>query len=142
MYRFEEARKQHIVQYGSFLFCPERGNLCFFMEEEWKTGRKCSRTPCIQDDPKDLELKQIQEENRKRREAEEKRRREEEQNSSPSRIRQQKKSRRDLQLEKIERLERESEEAYRRNRPRIGEEKLNQAIILRRKLYGKENINV
>lgn len=142
MYRYEEERQQHIAQYGSFLFCPEHGNLCSFMEETWNTGCGCGRTPCIIDDPEDIELKKRQAENRRKRDAEEKLRREAEKKEPPAPIRRQTKSWRDIQVERIQRLEEESEQAYRRNRPRIGEEKLHQAIILRRQLRRKENIDV
>lgn len=136
MYRFEAERQQHIERYGSFLYCPKKDNYCFFMEKEWETGCACSRTPCIVDDPDYQKLqktirKNVEERNRKR---------QKEEPASP--IRRQTKSRQDMQIERIKKLEQESAEAYRRNRPRIGEEKLNQAMQMRRELRGRESKDV
>ena len=142
MYRFEEARQKHIAQYGGMLFCPDRDTDCFFKEEEWKTGRPCCRKPCILDDPEDIELKKRIEKNRKKREPAEAQRREEEQNDLPARRRRRTKNWRDIRREKIRRLEKESEQAYRRNRPKIGENKLYEAMRLRRELRREENIDV
>lgn len=142
MYRFEVARQRHIREYGSFLHCPKTGQLCSFMEATWETGRACSRRPCILKDPEYIALKKKQEENRKKRETEERRRRQAGQEETPAPIRRQTKTWRQFQIEKILRLERESSRAYRRNKPRIGEEKLNQAIMLRRELYRKEQRDV
>lgn len=136
MYRFEEQRQQHIEEYGSFLYCPERGNLCSFMEEKWKTGCSCSRRPCILDDPEYIALRKRQKQNIEKRRAEEKQYREEERDAAP--IRTQSKSWEVLQMEKIRRLEEESARAYRRNRPKIGEDKLYEAMRLRRELRRKK----
>lgn len=137
MYRFEAERQQHIAEYGSFLYCPERDSLCSFMEETWKTGCSCSHCrPCILDDPDYLALKKRIEQNIEKRAAEEKRHREEEKDAAP--IRTQSRSWEVLQMEKIRRLEEESARAYRRNRPKIGEEKLYEAMRLRRELRRKK----
>ena len=53
-------------------------------------------------------------------------------------IRTQNKSWERIQMERIRRLEEESSEAYRRNRPRVGEAKLHEAIMLRRELRRKK----
>ena len=132
MYKYENARKKHIEIYGSFLHCPKTGCLCCFMEEQWKTGCECTRTPCILEDSEYIALKKRQEETAAQREAAEKRYREEEKDAAP--IRTQNKSWEVLQREKIHRLEEESRQAYRRNWPRIGEAKLHEAILLRREL--------
>ncbi len=132
MYRFEAERQQHIAQYGSFLYCPERDVLCSYMEDTWKTGCRCSRRPCVLEDPEYISLKKRQEETVAQRSAAEKRYREEEKDAAP--IRMQSKSWEVLQEEKIRRLEEESRQAYRRNRPRVGEAKLHEAIMMRREL--------
>lgn len=133
---YENARKKHIEIYGSFLHCPRTGHLCCFMEEQWKTGRKCERTPCILDDPEHQRLQETIRQNMAKRAKE--RPKEEE----ATQIRRQTKTWKDLQWEKIHRLEEESARAYRENRPKVGEEKLNQAIRLERELRGREDSNV
>ena len=134
MYPFEAERQQHIARYGSFLYCPLGDTWCSYMEEQWKTGRPCSRKPCILHDPEHIELNKTIEENRKKREADERLRREEERRDPPAQHRRRTKNWRDVQLEKIRRLEEESAQAYRRNRPKIGENKLYEAMRLRREL--------
>lgn len=136
MCRFESERQNHIAQYGSFLYCPERNVLCFFMEEKWKTGCDCRRMPCVLDDLEDIALKKRQKENLARRHAAEKKAREEEEQAAP--IRRQTRSPETLQLDRIHRLEEESRLAYRRNRPNIGEAKLHEAMMLRRDLRQKK----
>lgn len=133
MYKFEEARQEHIARFGSFLYCPERDNYCFFMAEVWDTGEKCSRAPCIVDDPEYIKLQERIEKNRERRRKEDET---EEEKEERAQIRRQTKSRKDVMLERIRVLEEESEAAYRRNRPRIGAEKLEKAMALRRQLRG------
>lgn len=132
MYRFETERQQHIAEHGSFLYCPEHDTLCSFMEKTWETGCRCSRKPCIVEDPEYIALRKRQEETAAQREAAERRYRAEEMDAAP--IRTQNKSWEVLQREKIHRLEEESRQAYRRNWPRIGEAKLHEAILLRREL--------
>ena len=130
MYRFEEQRQQHIEEHGSFLYCPEHDTLCCYMEELWKTGKGCSRRPCLCEDPQYQELQERIRKNVARRKAAK---------EEPQRnIRRQKKTRRESQLEKIQRLEEESRKAYKRNRPKVGEDKLQQAIILRAQLRKEE----
>ena len=142
MYKYESARKKHIKIYGSFLHCPHTGHLCCFMEEQWKTGCECTRTPCILEDPEDIALKERQAQVREKRKLEEEKKRDAgiEEESAP--IRTQTKTRRDLMIEKIQRLEKESENAYRRNMPRIGESKLYEAMRLRRQLRREESKDV
>lgn len=134
MYKFEEARQEHIARFGSFLYCPERDNYCFFMAEVWDTGEKCSRAPCIVDDPEYIKLQERIEKNRERRRKEAMKAAEEKEERAQ--IRRQTKSRKDVMLERMHALEKESEAAYRRNRPRIGAEKLEKAMALRRQLRG------
>lgn len=130
-FKFEAARQEHIRRYGSFLHCPERKVLCSFMEESWKTGNGCSRTPCILDDPDYIRMRRIQEEKARLREEKQ----EADRTAAP--IRRQTKSRTDILADCIVRLEKESADAYRRNRPRVGEAKLQEAMILRGELRKK-----
>ena len=136
MDRLEKEKREHIDKYGSFLFCPERDVLCSFMENVWKTGEDCGRRPCILDDPW---YQKLQERIRKNL-ARQSKKRPKEEKAAP--IRRQTKSWKDLQWEKIHRLETESARAYRENRPKVGEDKLNQAIRLERELRGKEDSDV
>ena len=142
MYKFEAERQRHIAKYGSFLYCPEHDTLCSSMEKTWETGCSCSRKPCILEDPEDIALKERQARTREKRKLEEEKKRDAgiEEESAP--IRTQTKTRRDLMLEKIQRLEKESENAYRRNMPRIGESKLYEAMKLRRQLRREESKDV
>lgn len=131
MYRFETERQQHIAKYGSFLYCPEHDTLCSSMEKTWETGCNCSRKPCILEDPEYQKLQERIRRNVARRQGETK---EEKQDN----IRRQTKTWEERQLEKIHRLEAESRKAYRRNRPKVGEDKLHQAIMLRAELRRKK----
>lgn len=131
MYRFETERQQHIAKYGSFLYCPEHDTLCSSMEKTWETGCSCSRKPCILEDPEYQKLQERIRRNVARRQGKTK---EEKQDN----IRRQTKTWEERQLEKIHRLEAESRKAYRRNRPKVGEDKLHQAIILRAELRRKK----
>lgn len=140
MYRFESERQQHIEQYGSFLYCPQRDALCSFMEEKWKTGCSCGRDECILDDPEYIALKKTQKRNQARIADIQRKRHEEERSAAP--IRTQNKSWRDTCLKRIQRLEEESRQAYRRNRPKLGEWKLHEAMMLRRELRRKDGKDV
>ena len=130
MYRFEAERQKHIEEYGSFLYCPEHDTLCCYMEDAWTTGEGCRRRLCLCEDPEYQKLQERIRKNVARRKAAK---------EEPQRnIRRQKKTRRESQLEKIQRLEEESRKAYKRNRPKVGEDKLQQAIILRAQLRKEE----
>lgn len=131
MYRFETERQQHIEEYGSFLYCPKHGNLCCYMENVWETGKDCGRMPCIVEDPEHKKLQERIRRNVARRQGKTK---EEKQDN----IRRQTKTWEERQLEKIHRLEAESRKAYKRNRPKVGEDKLHQAIMLRAELRRKK----
>ena len=130
MYRFEEERQKHIKEFGSFLYCPKHGNLCCYMEETWVTGRECARTPCIVEDPEYQMLQARIRKNVARNKAEPK--------EQQDNIRRQTKTWEESQLEKINRLEAESRRAYKRNRPKVGEDKLQQAIMQRAQLRSKK----
>lgn len=125
-------RKAHIEEYGSFLHCPARSVLCEFIDGHWDTG--CGREGCILDDPEYQAMKKKQEANRLRMEKLERKRREHEKKEPPQKIRTQNKYPEDLIREQIHRLEKESRLAYESNRPKVGERKLHEAIVLRRQL--------
>lgn len=132
----EELRKAHVAEYGSFLYCPERSTLCVFIDGFWDMG--CGREEgCILDDPEHQKLQKRIEENRR---LNEERRRDapEEEETRRTYIRQNRYPE-DLIMDKINRLEKESRKAYQRNRPKIGERKLHEAILLRRKLRREYN---
>lgn len=133
----EELRKAHVAEYGSFLYCPERSTLCVFIDGFWDVG--CGREEgCILDDPEYQALLKKQEENRRRRERIDRESREHEAKDQPQKIRTQNKYPEDHIMDRIKRLEEESRVAYRRNRPKVGEAKLHEAIVLRRKLRRKD----
>lgn len=130
----EELRRAHIEKYGSFLRCPKRDTICSFMEEALCGSGKCERDPCILDDPEYLKLQERIAKNVKRNAERVKREREEEKMNPPAPIRTQNKYPEDDMWARIQRLEQESREAYKRNKPKIGESKLHEAILLRRKM--------
>ena len=127
----ETRRLEHVKAYGSFLYCPKKDTLCSYQEENVQKGIECARRPCILDDPRDIERKKVIAANRIAQQIENAKRPKEEP-CAP--IRSPKKTRRDPRLELIEKLERESEAAYKRNKPNLGEEKLQKAIMLRAQL--------
>lgn len=126
----ETRRLEHVKKYGSFLYCPERDTLCAYQEENVRKGTECAREPCILDDPGYIELKKIIERNR----TAASQNRSTQEDAAP--IRRQNKSRQDQLREEIQRLEREARLAYRRNRPKIGEQKQYKAMMLERELRG------
>lgn len=50
-----EVRDEHIKKYGSFLRCPERGNLCTGINAP---DGICRRNPCFLDDPEYIKLQE------------------------------------------------------------------------------------
>lgn len=50
-----EIRDEHIKKYGSFLRCPERGNLCTGINTP---DGICRRNPCYLDDPEYIKLQE------------------------------------------------------------------------------------
>lgn len=58
----EEIRKERVNKYGSFLYCPAKGCLCFGRE----TDQKCKYPTCLLDDPEHLALQQRIKENQKK----------------------------------------------------------------------------
>ena len=130
----QEAKTNHLKEYGSFLYCPAGGTLCEYMNGAWLTG--CTRGCCILDDPEHQRLQKRIEKNRRKNEEAHRREKEEERKQK---IRTQNKTEEELLLRRIERLEAESARAYHYNRPALGEAKLHKAIVLRRKLRRRIN---
>ena len=127
--RLEQARQQHIKQYGSMLYCPDRDTLCFEMNDAWISG--CRREQCCLDDPEYRALRELQERNRRKTA----RMNEKEPDQT---IRNQSKMARsyvDKLLEEANRLEARSQEAFRRNRPNDGHTLFNEAKQKRFKAY-------
>lgn len=110
MRNLEQKREKHIQKYGSMLFCPERETLCFYMDGMWATG--CERDGCILDDPEYQKQQEVIRKNQKKAAEEAKRNAEEE------------KRERFIadKMKEIHRIEEMSREAYRRNRPKRGDE--------------------
>lgn len=126
-------KQEHMKRYGSILYCPERGVLCVYMEDRWATG--CDRQGgCLLDDPEYMAMKEVQRKNRNRNDKQAREEAEREKKDPPAPIRTQNKYPEDLILKRIEKLEAESREAYRRDRPKVGERKLHEAMVLRREL--------
>lgn len=100
----EEARRRHLEQYGSMLYCPERKTLCVFMEGMWGTG--CERDLCIIDDPENQKLQRKIEQNRQKQ----------------------------IEAERRHREEERTQEAYRNNDPKKGDELFSKARYRRGEL--------
>lgn len=133
----QEAREKHLKEYGSFLYCPKRDVLCVIMEGQWATG--CERQGgCLMDDPEYISMREVQRENRARNDRQAREEAERKKKDPPAPIRTQNKYPEDLILKRIEKLEAESREAYRRDRPKVGERKLHEAMVLRRSLRRKD----
>ena len=128
----QEARTEHIKEYGSMLHCPDRDTLCEYMNGAWLTG--CTRGGCILDDPEHQRLQERIEENRRKNADVHRKEKEEERELK---IRTQNKTEEELIMKRIQRLEEESARAYHHNRPALGEATLHEAIVLRRKLRRK-----
>ena len=136
---YEVARRMHMQQYGSFLYCADRDTLCDCMNAVWKTGRDCRRSPCILDDPEYQKLQQRIERNRML----EMENRRKEEKAEP--IRDQRnyiKSHKQQMFDEIHRLEEESAKAFRENKPNLGESLFNKARIMRGELWRSEHSNM
>ena len=130
-----QRQKKHFERYGSILYCPERDTICAFMEKNVKDNVKCTRVPCIKDDPEDQELQKRIEKNRRQALKEESKRIQEEKDAAP--IRDQRnfiQSHIDKEMKEIHRLEEASQEAFRRNKPGLGHTLFNRANIKRHEL--------
>lgn len=123
-------QKEHMKKHGSILQCPQRKTICAFMYGAWEIG--CQRTPCIKDDVNDIALQKRIELKRK---AEMKKEKRKEEPAAPIRNQSNRiKSYRKQKLDEIHRLEQKSQEAYRDNKPNLGDTLFNRARILRGEL--------
>ena len=131
-------REEHMKKYGSILFCPERETLCFYMDGMWTTG--CERDGCILDDPENQRLQEVIRKNREeasRRQAEAERKAVE---AAKGNAEKEKRERFIAEkMKEIRRIEDMSREAYRRNRPRRGDELFEKARSMRIELKRQTN---
>lgn len=138
MRNLEREREEHIQRYGSMLFCPERETLCVYMDGMWATG--CEREGCILDD---MEYQKLQEVIRKNREEASRRQAEAERKAVEAAKRNAEKEKRERfiaeKMKEISRIEEMSREAYRRNRPRRGDELFEKARSMRIELKRQTN---
>ena len=125
----EREREEHMQKYGSMLFCPERETLCFYMDGMWVTGCE-RRNGCILDDP---EYQKQQEVIRKNREDSFRRQVEAEQKELEVAKMNAERGKREKFIEEM------SREAYRSNRPRIGDELFEKARFMRNELKEQTN---
>lgn len=142
-YKFEAERQEHMQKHGSFLYCEDRDTLCTFKEEEWRTGQRCSRRPCIIDDPENIAQQKRIEQNRKAQIETERQHRKEEKDAAPIRDqRNQIKNYINMKLDEIHRIEERSRQAYQNNRPKEGDTLFNRARIMRGELrrFEKERL--
>lgn len=114
-----EIRKERIKKYGSFLYCPERGGLCFGIDTP--TGI-CKYDICLLDNPEYI-AKQAEIDRRIQENAERERLEKDEGKAERQKpiIRRQTKTKEDILNDKIERLEYKIQQAYRRGRTREGD---------------------
>ena len=127
-----EIRKERVKKYGSFLRCPERGNLCFGIDTP---DGICKYKTCCLDDPEYIaKQKQIQRniEENARREWEE-RRREEKENAAKQIIRRQTKTKEELIERDIARLEAKARHLYRTGKRNAGDAVMHDVTVL----YGR-----
>lgn len=134
----DREREEHMQKYGSMLFCPERETLCIYMDGMWATG--CERDGCILDDP---EYQKMQEVIRKNREESSRRQAEAERKAVEAAKRNAEKEKHERfiaeKMKEIHRIEEMSREAYRRNRPRRGDELFEKARSMRIELKRQTN---
>ena len=126
----EELRMQRVREYGSFLFCPMRNTDCFYRETDKECGREGG---CILDDPEHQALQRTIEENRKKH-SEDNRKEEKAEFVPPSRTTRQGKMWREI-------LKKEAMAAalYKRNKPKVADGLLMEALQMRRELKQEGN---
>lgn len=131
----EKRRSEHVKQFGSFLFCPNRDCLCAFQEENVCKGIQCARDPCILDDEDYIRLQKIQQRSRLRRAIREERNRAREEAAAAIRNQSRKAQSHEQRMwDEIHRLEKESEKAFKRNNPNRGHALFNEARMKRYEL--------
>ena len=124
----EELRMQRCSQYGSFLYCPTRDTLCFGRY----TDSECCYDSCILDDPEYQALQRKILKNRIRRSANSER--EEKTFTPPSRP---KKTATDIAWDEIHAKEEQARQLYRRNKPKLADGLMTEAMYMRRKLIAE-----
>ena len=120
----EKLRIQRCEQYGSFLYCPFRDTLCFGRY----TDQECKYDSCILDDPEYQELQKTIEQNRIKRNA----RSEEKQPEFIPPSRPKKRTAEDEAWEEILQKEELARKLYRKNKPKIADGLMADAMYLRR----------
>ena len=125
----EELRIERVKQYGSFLYCPMRGNLCFGRY----TDKECSYDSCILDDPEYQKQQKIIEDNRRKRKEEAK---EEKKFVPPSRPKT--KSRESEAWDEVHRMEAYANQLYKKNKPKIADGIMADALYMRKQLHQAE----
>lgn len=123
-----EIRKERVMKYGSFLYCPIKDTLCCGRDTE---DGACGYDTCILDDPSYIEKQKKIEENRRRNEAKNEASREEEKNIY---IRRQTKTKEDLIREELVKLENKAAYLYRKNKPKAADSVMHDVVKLRNKL--------
>lgn len=133
----EKAREEYLKKHGSFLYCEQRDTLCVYMDGMWMTG--CERESCILDDP-EYQLLQERIEKNRRRQAEDhaENRKKEKEDALISNRRGRPRSIRDRKMKEIHRLEEASQEAFRQNKPNLGESLFVKARFMRGELKKEE----
>lgn len=120
----EELRMQRCSQYGSFLYCPDRDTLCFGRY----TDQECCYDSCILDDPEYQKLQERISQNRMKRNA----KKEETAFIPPSRPK--KRTPESEAWEEIHEKEELARILYRKNKPKIADGLMAEAMYMRRQL--------
>ena len=127
----EELRMQRVEQYGSFLYCPLRNTLCFGRY----TDRECGYDSCILDDPEYQKLQKTIAQNRK------KRNEQSTQKEAAAFVPPSRKTREDEIWREIYKKEAMAAKLYRRNKPKLADGLLMEAMHMRRRLNQERNQN-
>lgn len=122
----EELRMQRVREYGSFLFCPMRNTDCSYRETDKECGREDG---CILDDPEYQELQQTIERNRREQQKQKEKRSAFVPPSRPAA-----RNRKAEAWEEIHALEARASELYRKNKPKVADRLLADAMNKRRRL--------
>lgn len=125
----EELRLKRVEQYGSFLYCPIKDTHCFARY----TDQECEYDSCILDDPEYQKLQQKIIRNRKKRE--EQKKTEAEAFVAPSRPA--RATRAADAWEEIHKVEARAQELYRKNKPKLADGLMAEALYMRKKLISE-----
>ena len=123
----EELRMQRCSQYGSFLYCPTRDVLCFGRY----TDEECCYDSCILDDPEYQALQERISENRMKRQAKE-----------PEPSVQEGPTKEQLAWKEIYKKEAIAQKLYRKNKPKIADGLMADAMYMRRTLIAERRENL